>query len=1298
MFYRRFPRSLHGRSPRASRRPAPNPFPNFLDRLEDRVTPAFGASGLLSTAAADCDPVAAVSAGPRLASVDASQSALLNGLLTNLTGAGSGLSLSVLDYNALAGGDVNLGTLLGRLQTQLGAGTPEQVLTSNVTLGHIISAAASAAQADGNTALATALNDVLLSVGPLTGTVRLGDLLHVDLPAGSLAQADVNALDLLTGGAQLFNFRNVATTAAPVTISGAALGLPGLVNVQLQAQVVEPPVFVVGAEGTQFYSAAVRVKLNVDLVDTSLDASGLLGPIQTLLGPAASVSATATLGQLQLYADVARGSGTIQAIDAITSAVTIRATPAVADVYLGTIADATFFNRARPIDPAADLTPGTVGSVRVTATAANATVLNVTLGVTARAFAEGAAPLQSAATFHPPYPQSQTVGSSAAAVGNLAASLVTHLQVGLTGATGTPLEPIVGTLQNTVKGVVSTAVQPVLTGLLTGLADPALRDLGVGLGELDLTVYGADVPEPAVAVPDSVITLTGHPVTAFVLANDVIPNDCPRTLAASGAASGTVRVNADQSITYTPDAGFRGADSFTYTLTDEHGRSTSAAVTVFVEPGSGPDGAPVVRPDQVNTQAGVPVAVPVLANDADPDGDPLVTLGVSQPAHGTVAAQPDGTVLYTPAAGFQGTDTFTYSAGDGKGGVGSATVTVTVGAGGPANHAPTVNPDSATATENTPAIMNVLANDTDPDGDPLRLASVGQPLRGTVTVNPDGTLTYTPAAGFVGADRFTYTVIDGKGATGGATVTVSVQRADQSPTIRPDTATDPAGRPIIIPVLTNDTDADGDPLTVAGVTQPEHGTVTVNPDGTITYTPADGFIGTDTFSYTATDGKGGSGSASITVAVRSSSGGGAGGSGTGGTSGAGVNHNPVVNGDGVATQPGVPVTIAVLANDTDADGDPLTVAGVTQPGHGTATVNADGTITYTPAAGFVGTDTFTYTATDGRGGSGSAVVQVAVGNGGRGPVLPELKQFAVGADTTGGPRVTVYNPDGSVRFDFFAYDPSTRFGASVVLADLDGDGVDDIITSPGYGGAPRVRVFSGVDLHVMDDFFAFDNSFRGGCNIAVGDFNGDGVPDLVVGAGKGGGPRVFVIDGKQFNNVDAGGQVAAGARVADFFAFDPSFTGGVSVAVTDLDQNGVNEIVTGAGVGSAPLARVWDVQTQAMTSEFLAFDPDMTSGVNVGGHGEYLVFGAAHGGPPEVRVFRGADHAQISDGMMYEPTFTGGVRVAFGDTVDASRPLFLIGAGVGGGPRIKVLRPDLEVVLPDFFAFEEMFRGGVYVA
>ncbi len=175
------------------------------------------------TAHAACSGGPCVGAGPRLASVDSSRSVLLNALLGDLLGAS--VNLTVADWNAIAQGDVNLASYLKGLQTQVGVSNPSQALSANATLAQLVSAMVVAAQADGNTALVNALSSLQPQVAGLSGTVKLGDLLSVSLPNGALSSVKLNALDLVTGAIQLYNYRNVLSTPSPVTISGSAIGL-----------------------------------------------------------------------------------------------------------------------------------------------------------------------------------------------------------------------------------------------------------------------------------------------------------------------------------------------------------------------------------------------------------------------------------------------------------------------------------------------------------------------------------------------------------------------------------------------------------------------------------------------------------------------------------------------------------------------------------------------------------------------------------------------------------------------------------------------------------------------------------------------------------------------------------------------------------------------------------------------------------------------------------------------------------------------------------------------------------------
>ncbi|MET7421781.1 Ig-like domain-containing protein [Dactylosporangium sp. NPDC005555] len=324
---------------------------------------------------------------------------------------------------------------------------------------------------------------------------------------------------------------------------------------------------------------------------------------------------------------------------------------------------------------------------------------------------------------------------------------------------------------------------------------------------------------------------------------------------------------------------------------------------------------------------------------------------------GEAAAGADGTVVYTPEAGFSGVDTFGYAVSDGRGGLGTATVIVTV-----FNQAPVGVADTLRAPTGSAVVVPVLTNDTDANADPLRAVAATGAAHGTLQIVA-GTVRYAPMAGYQGADAFTYTLSDGNGGTGTAAVTLTV--GGGAPVTGADSATTTAGVAVTVTVTGNDSDPDGDPLTVTGVTRPSGGTATLNADGTVTYSPAAGRRGTDTFTYTLRDGSGLVSTGTVTVTVTVPAAGGA----------------PVVVSTPTVTTPSGSgaQTITPLDNVKDPDGDPLKVLAVTQPGNGTAVLNADGTVTYTPDRGFAGADTFGYTVTDGTT-SVAGTVEVMVGS------------------------------------------------------------------------------------------------------------------------------------------------------------------------------------------------------------------------------------------------------------------------------------------------------------------------------
>jgi VCBS repeat-containing protein len=436
-----------------------------------------------------------------------------------------------------------------------------------------------------------------------------------------------------------------------------------------------------------------------------------------------------------------------------------------------------------------------------------------------------------------------------------------------------------------------------------------------------------------------------------VLGNDFDPDSDPLSaVLVDGPQHGTLTLNSDGSVSYTPEANFTGTDGFSYLASDGTGNSEVASVTINVTPM--PD-APTAGDDSYSTDEGVALTIDapgVLANDADGDGDALTAQILGDPANGVVALNADGSFTYTPNDGFSGVDTFTYQAGDGVQFSPAATVTINVDA---TNDAPDAVDDALTVAEdgslNLDIAGGVLANDTDPEGDALIATLVSGPANGTLTLNPDGSLQYAPNANFNGTDSFTYSASDGE-LSDEATVTINVTPENDPPLAVADGYTTTEDTVLSIGssgVLSNDSDVDGDALTATLVSGPANGSVTLNPDGSFDYTPSADFSGTDSFTYSASDGTA-SAEATVTITVDPAA------------------DNPTANADAYSTGEDVPLAVGaemgVLANDVDSMGGPLTAELVSGPEHGTLMLNSDGSFSYTPEANWNGSVTFTYKA------------------------------------------------------------------------------------------------------------------------------------------------------------------------------------------------------------------------------------------------------------------------------------------------------------------------------------------------
>jgi hypothetical protein len=382
---------------------------------------------------------------------------------------------------------------------------------------------------------------------------------------------------------------------------------------------------------------------------------------------------------------------------------------------------------------------------------------------------------------------------------------------------------------------------------------------------LELRLAPAGIPPTA--NPDSASTFANVPVQIDVLTNDTDPDDFtdPTSIAITQApANGSFTLPGPFPgyVTYTPNQGFTGTDTFKYTVKDQGGlTSNEATVTVTVRP----DLPPVAVDDTAIAFTNAPVTIHVLANDTEADDgiDPTSVQIVGNPANGTASLELDnmghltGNVVYKSNPGFEGADTFQYNVKDIVGGLlsNTATVSVTVRA----NLPPVAVDDSASAFSGAPATIHVLANDTEPDDgiNPASVVIVSNGSNGSATPDPsgNGNVIYTSNAGFIGTDTFKYTVSDLGGLVSNtATVTVTVV-ANQPPVAVADAVTTVTNLPTTIDVLANDTEPDDgiNSTTLAVVTNPTNGTAMPDGFGHISYTSNSGFVGTDTFTYDVAD-------------------------------------------------------------------------------------------------------------------------------------------------------------------------------------------------------------------------------------------------------------------------------------------------------------------------------------------------------------------------------------------------------------------------------------------------------------
>ncbi|NJO74750.1 MAG: tandem-95 repeat protein [Leptolyngbyaceae cyanobacterium RM1_406_9] len=578
------------------------------------------------------------------------------------------------------------------------------------------------------------------------------------------------------------------------------------------------------------------------------------------------------------------------------------------------------------------------------------------------------------------------------------------------------------------------------------------------------------------------------PVVIPVLDNDSFAAGATVTSVTNGS-NGTVVVNPDGTVTYTPNPDFNGSDSFTYTVTTTAGNTETATVDVIVSPATD------IADDSLTTSENSPVVVPVLANDSFAAGATVTS--VTNGSNGTVVINPDGTVTYTPNPDFNGSDSFTYTVTSG-GVTETATVNVTV------SPVAEIAEDSSSTNEDTPVVIPVLDNDSFAAG--ATVTSVTNGSNGTVVINSDGTVTYTPKPDFNGNDSFTYTVTSG-GVTETATVNVIVNPladiADDSRTTKEDT-------PVRIQVLDNDSFTAG--ATITAVTNGSNGTVVINPDGTVTYTPNSNFNGSDSFTYTVTSG-GVTETATVNVL-------------------ADAVPDPV--NDAYTTDEDVLVRGSVA----DADvGDGLATYTVTSvPRSGDLSFNSDGSFTYTPNPDFNGTDSFTYQVTDANGDSATAIATIlvkpiadAVNDNGSTQKGSPIIVSALGNDSFENSNALIQNitqgRNGTVRINrdgTLTYTPNTNFV-----------GTDRFTYTVRSGGVTETAT---VSIQVSAPSGPTPNNGSSGPDVVVGT-NGDdilnGFSDIDILRGLGGNDIINGGSSRDVMRGDAGNDILNGGSGND---------------------------------------------------------------------------------------------------------------------------------------------------------------------
>ena len=508
--------------------------------------------------------------------------------------------------------------------------------------------------------------------------------------------------------------------------------------------------------------------------------------------------------------------------------------------------------------------------------------------------------------------------------------------------------------------------------LITGIDENGESGLSVPL-KIDSTLV---VPNQApFAVTDLIEVDEDSFVSSNILINDIDPENSTLSLSAilSQPSNGTLSSQSDGQVTYTPNANFNGNDSFVYQIADDVNNLAQATVSIIV---NNVNDAPVAANDSFNLEidntltsdSGV-----LIANDFDIDGDFLFVniIAISQPLHGNLQLNSDGSFIYTDNGTFIGSDSFEYQVTDNKGGTSTAEVTLLTSGQDitpvAVNDNYEINED---VTLNIGLANSILSNDTDPNQLELTLNTtlLKTTSHGQLNLATDGTFTYIPDTNFYGIDDFKYEIENTLGETSQAFASIRINPVADIPTANDDNFQTNEDNILDVDVseglLANDSDVDGGTLSInqSPIVAPQQGNVLLNKDGSFIYTPNNNFQGFDTFDYQVINLSGNTSIARANITINA------------------INDAPQAINDNAETNSDTPLVINVIANDIDIDGDNITIVTASIASEfGAVTIDTNtNTLLYTPLTTFEGVATINYTIEDSSEQQSSATVDVAV--------------------------------------------------------------------------------------------------------------------------------------------------------------------------------------------------------------------------------------------------------------------------------------------------------------------------------